>query len=160
MRELLALFTKTLSYWAHVEDLTFRLNSYNCSAVLTRFYLKQVLDQFVSAIFPPYSSDVFVPLNLCCCVCVPICQLIITSNEDEMIRYASKSLAICTLILVLVPHISYGVLLPKRIVSQISEKIKIPNYSSFELDEAFNLGKNMVVEKLRHENDLIKEGIH
>jgi peroxidase len=87
-----------------------------------------------------------------------VTQLFITSNEDEMIGYKSKSSAIFTLILVLVPHISYGVLLPKRIVSQISEKIKVPNYSSFELDEAFNLGKNMVVQKLRHENDLIKEG--
>lgn len=62
------------------------------------------------------------------------------------------------LFLVLVPQILNAVLLPKRIVSQISRKINIPNYSNYELDEAFNLGKDVVSQKLRHENELINEG--
>lgn len=81
---------------------------------------------------------------------------------DFRIGYTFICPTIFTLILqcvVLVPHFSNGVLLPKRIVSQISEKLKVPNYSSYELEEAFNLGKNMVVQKLRHENDLIKDGM-
>ncbi len=62
------------------------------------------------------------------------------------------------IIILLVPQFLNGVLLPKRIVAQIGAKIKLPNYSSHEIDEAFNLGKNMVVQKLRLENELIKDG--
>lgn len=69
-----------------------------------------------------------------------------------------QCISIIFIFILLVPQLLNGVLLPKRIISQIGSKLKLPNYSSFELDEAFNLGKDKVVQKLRLENDLIKDG--
>ena len=54
--------------------------------------------------------------------------------------------------------LSDNVLLPKRLVSKISTKIKLPQISSLALDEAFTLAKDKVVQKRRLENELIKEG--